>query len=91
MALRSRWSSPSSSRVRVRTLVASNEKTPSPDIGREAVGLTNDKAAECGVSVNVSGVECWSGSTSEYPGGGELTVECPLLVPLATEAALDVT
>ena len=90
MALRSLCSSPSSSRVRVRTQVASNEKTPSPDIGREAAGLTNGRPAECGVSVNASGVDCWSGSTSEYPGGGELTVERPLLVPLATEA-LDVT
>ena len=60
MALRSRCSSPSSSRVRVRTQVASNENTPSPEMGSPpvevAVGLTNGSPAERGVSVNCSGV-----------------------------------
>lgn len=88
MALRSRCSSPSSSRVRLRTQVASNEKTPSPDIGRVLLppGLTREWFSEWGKSVNESGVECWSGSTSVYPGGGELRVEWPILAPLAADS-----
>ena len=62
MALRSRCSSPSSSLVRWRTDVASNEKTLSPDIGSIPLdGL----GTPSGRGVKDSGVECWSGSTSE--------------------------
>lgn len=83
MALRSRWSSPSSSRVRWSTQVASKEKTPSPDIGRLPPGLASGRLAECVTSENE---ECGSGSTSVYPGGGELRVEWLMLAPLTADS-----